>query len=53
VGVITFTNYLQKHRHRLLNYMYIQAEQLSSVGSGAVESAVKQIDVKVQGVDKS
>ena len=31
-----------------VNYMYFQAEQLSSVGSGAVESAVKQIDKRMQ-----
>lgn len=48
VGVTNFTNYLQKHRHRLVNYMYFQAEQLSSIGSGAVESAVKQIDKRLQ-----
>ena len=48
VGVTQFTNYLRKHRHRLVNYMYFQAEQLSSVGSGAVESAVKQIDKRLQ-----
>jgi len=41
VGVNNFINYLDKHRHRLVNYMYFQAEQLSSIGSGAVESAVK------------
>jgi hypothetical protein len=28
--------------------MYFQAEQLSSIGSGAVESAVKQIDKRLQ-----
>lgn len=28
--------------------MYFQAEQLSSVGSEAVESAVKQIDKRLQ-----
>ena len=48
VGVTNFINYLKKHRHRLVNYMYFQAEQLSSVGSGAVESAVKQIDKRMQ-----
>ncbi len=48
VGVTNFINYLRKHRHRLINYMYFQAEQLSSVGSGAVESAVKQIDKRMQ-----
>jgi hypothetical protein len=48
VGVTQFTNYLRKHRHRLVNYMYFQAEKLSSIGSGAVESAVKQIDKRLQ-----
>jgi hypothetical protein len=48
VGVTQFTNYLRKHRHRLVNYMYFQAEELSSIGSGAVESAVKQIDKRLQ-----
>ncbi len=43
-----FTHYLEKHRHRIVNYMYFQAEQLSSIGSGAVESAVKQIDKRLQ-----
>ncbi len=48
VGATQFINYLCKHRHRLVNYMYFQAEQLSSIGSGAVESAVKQIDKRLQ-----
>lgn len=48
VGVANLTSYLQKHRHRLVNYMYFQAEKLSSIGSGAVESAVKQIDKRLQ-----
>jgi hypothetical protein len=48
VGVTQFTNYLRKHASRLVNYMYFQAEQLNSVGSGAVESAVKQIDKRLQ-----
>ena len=39
-----FCTYLNKHRHRLVNYQYYQAEQICSIGSGAVESAVKQID---------
>jgi len=48
VGGNNFVNYLDKHRHRLVNYMYFQAEQLSSISSGAVESAVKQIDKRLQ-----
>ena len=39
-----FEAYLTKHRTRIVNYAYCQAEQLCSIGSGAVESAVKQID---------
>ncbi len=39
-----FCRYLDKHRARIINYQYHQAEQICSIGSGAVESAVKQID---------
>jgi hypothetical protein len=35
---------LDKHRHRIINYQYHQVEQICSIGSGAVESIVKQID---------
>jgi hypothetical protein len=40
--VSTFIAYLNKHRHRIVNYAYYQAEGLS-IGSGAVESTIKQI----------
>jgi len=43
-----FCEYLDKHRHRIVNYDYFQAEGLCSIGSGAVESAIKQIDRRVQ-----
>lgn len=43
-----FCAYLDKHRHRLVNYEYFQAEQLCSIGSGAVESAIKQIDRRLK-----
>jgi len=43
-----FCAYLDKHRRRIVNYEYFQAEQLSSIGSGAVESAVKQIDRRLK-----
>jgi hypothetical protein len=43
-----FCTYLEKHRHRLVNYQDFQLEQLSSIGSGAVESAVKQIDRRLK-----
>lgn len=43
-----FCEYLTKHRHRIVNYEYYQAEDICSIGSGAVESAVKQIDRRLQ-----
>jgi len=39
-----FCTYFEKH----LNYVYYQAEGICSIGSGAVESAIKQIDRRVQ-----
>lgn len=43
-----FCEYLRKHQHRIVNYEYFQAEELYSIGSGAVESAIKQIGRRVQ-----
>lgn len=43
-----FCQYLKKHRQRIPNYDYLQAEDICSVGSGAVESTVKQIDRRLQ-----
>lgn len=45
---VNFCAYLDKHRSRIVNYKYFQAEQISSIGSGAVESAVKQIDRRMK-----
>lgn len=42
-----FCEYLRKHQHRIVNYEYYQAEELYSIGSGAVESAIKQIGRRV------
>lgn len=39
-----FCAYLERHRNRIVNYEYYHTEQLCSIGSGAVESTVKQID---------
>jgi hypothetical protein len=33
----------EKHRTRIINYSYYQAEQVCSIGSGSVESTFKQI----------
>jgi hypothetical protein len=45
--VSPFITYLNKHRHRIVNYSYYQAEGISS-GSGAVESTVKQISQRIK-----
>jgi hypothetical protein len=43
-----FIAYLNKHHSRIVNYSYYQAEQLCSIGSGAVESAIKQIGARIK-----
>lgn len=45
--VSTFVAYLSKHRHRIVNYAYYQAEGIS-IGSGAVESTVKQLSQRIK-----
>lgn len=42
-----FINYLNKHRQRIVNYSYYQAEGIS-IGSGAVESTVKQLGARIK-----
>lgn len=43
-----FCQYLETHRHRIVNYQYYQEEEISSIASGAVESTVKQIDRRLK-----
>ena len=43
-----FINYLKKHLIRLINYHYYSWQKIASIGSGAVESAVKQIAHRVK-----
>jgi hypothetical protein len=43
-----FCAYLEKHRHRIVNYYYLQAEQVCAIGSGSIESTIKQIDRRTQ-----
>ncbi len=45
--VSIFIAYLNKHRHRIVNYGYYQAEGIS-IGSGAIESTVKQIGRRIK-----
>jgi hypothetical protein len=43
-----FLTYVEKHRHRLPNYELLQTEYQISIGSGAVESAIKQIERRLK-----
>lgn len=43
-----FCAYLEQHHQRIVNYSYYQSEQLCSIGSGAVESAIKQIGSRIK-----
>ena len=43
-----FEEYLNKHRHRIVNYKEHQKSGFCSIGSGAVESAIKQIDLRLK-----
>lgn len=42
-----FRGYLERHRTRIVNYSYYQQEGLP-IGSGSVESLIKQIDARIQ-----
>lgn len=42
-----FVDYLTKHRRRIINYDYYQREGIS-IGSGAIESTVKQIGRRIK-----
>ncbi len=48
LGGNQFKNYLLKHRDRIIDYRYFQWQEICSIGSGAVESAVKQIGHRVK-----
>ena len=43
-----FCAYLEKHRRRIVNYEQLSTQKVCSIGSGAVESAVKQIDRRLK-----
>lgn len=45
--VSEFGKYIERHRQRLVNYAYFQSEGLP-IGSGAVESSIKQIDFRLK-----
>ncbi len=43
-----FCKYLEKHRSRIVNYDQLSSDKICSIGSGAVESTVKQIDRRLK-----
>lgn len=43
-----FIKYLQSHKERIINYQEVQSEEICSIGSGAVESAIKQLDLRLK-----
>jgi len=43
-----FCKYLEKHRYRIVNYEQLSQDKICSIGSGAVESTVKQIDRRLK-----
>jgi len=45
--VDNFRTYVTKHRHRIVNYGYYQAEGIS-IGSGEVESTIKQMAARLK-----
>jgi hypothetical protein len=45
---LNFRAYLENHRHRLIDYQYHQQNAICSIGSGAVESSIKQIDRRLK-----
>jgi hypothetical protein len=46
--VKNFCDYVRKHQARIVNYDYYQAEGICSIGSGAVESSIKQVNRRIQ-----
>lgn len=46
--VDNFIAYLRKHHSRIPDYWYFQTEHIGSIGSGAIESTVKQIGRRVK-----
>jgi hypothetical protein len=44
---INFLNYLRHHRHRIPEYGYLQQQGIT-IGSGAVESSIKQISRRIK-----
>lgn len=46
--VQNFINYLNKHRLLIPDYWYLHSEHACSIGSGAIESTLKQIGRRIK-----
>jgi hypothetical protein len=48
---VNFCKYLEKHKERIINYEVFSRVGICSIGSGAVESGIKQIarGIKISG----
>jgi hypothetical protein len=47
-SAVNFCKYLAKHKERIVNYEVFQQDNICSIGSGAVESGIKQIARRVK-----
>lgn len=43
-----FCQYLETHKNRIINYSYYQQEQICPLGSGSIESGIKQIGSRIK-----
>ncbi len=47
-SAVNFCKYLEKHKERIINYEVFQRDKICSIGSGAVESGIKQIARRIK-----
>ena len=45
---VNFCKYLEKHKERIINYEVFQRDDICSIGSGPVESGIKQIARRIK-----
>lgn len=47
-SAVNFCKYLEKHKERIINYEVFSLDGICSIGSGAVESGIKQIGRRIK-----
>jgi hypothetical protein len=47
-SAVNFCKYLEKHKKRIINYEILSLDGICSIGSGAVESGIKQIGRRIK-----